>query len=87
MSKNLEAMQVVQGELNKGNLVIPSIAGNYLVSLEGFSQQSIEGLLYDLDLMEEQLDYTTVQGIQRYAIAQVIRYLHSCFEKEQLDAN
>lgn len=60
---------------HEGIIVLPLLEGYGEMGLKEFITQPIDGILYDLDLMEEQCDLNTKEGIRRYAMAKVIRAL------------
>ena len=72
------------GLSKEGKITIPVEEGYYgnVCNIEEFITQPIEGMLYDLGLLEEGIDVSTVQGVRLFAIAQVIRAL-----KEKTEEN
>jgi len=70
-----KARDYILQKSHEGMIVLPLLEGYGEQELKNFIAQPVEGILYDLDLLEEQCDLDTKEGIRRFAIAKTIRAL------------
>lgn len=74
----IDFAEMVHAERKKGNIVFQALPGQFMtVPVEKFVQQPVEGILYDLNRLEEVV-LTFIDNskwVNDYAVAQVIREL------------
>ena len=77
--KNLQ--DLVLAEFKKGKVTLFTIEGLATMPLSDIIHQPASGILYDLDLLEEQIFFTDRRGVRDFAAAKIIRALKTRVEE------
>ena len=77
--KNLQ--NVVIEESRNGNVVVLGLGGLQRMRLDEFIQQSADGILYDLNRLEESIFFDNPRSVNDYAAAKTIRALKDKIKK------
>lgn len=70
---------IVLSEYAKGNIVYLDIEGTKTIPLKDFVSQPIEGILYDLNRLEENIIVDVLESqkwINDYALVKLVRHLY-----------
>ena len=67
--------EIIYSERDKGNVCLYAEQGLHVAQLNDIVEQPADGLLYDLNLLEETADFDTSGGINDFATALIIRKL------------
>lgn len=83
MSDKERCKQIMLEEFEKGNVITVSAGNPSVHNLKDMIDQPINGLLYDLNLLEEtsMSTLTSTKDMNSFAVAKVIRELYSKVEE------
>jgi hypothetical protein len=88
MSKENNLEKRVLDFAKEGVITIFNFEGNLMTCpVDKFMEQPLEDILYDIDMLPEQIDIVNMRGVNKYACYMVIKTLYEKCEKLQAEIN
>jgi hypothetical protein len=79
--KQENLQKLILSESKKGNVVILGIEGYQLMPIQDFVKQPANGILYDLNLLPEQILFDNPKSVADWAAMETIRALKKRIEQ------